>query len=120
MVGVGDEARHHPQHCEGLNLQVSGVPVAFGFIQCHQSIALLVDIQVFHKATMQEMVETPLAVLELADVVCCHPGDTFVTDDQWAAHPAASQIRFVLSQKLHCMSWQQKHSVQLLHCEQAL
>ena len=98
MVGVGNEACHNPQNCEGLNLQVSGVPVAFGLIQCHQSIALLIHIQVLHKATMQEMVETPLAVLELADVLCCHPGDAFVTDDQRPAHPAASQVI-----EVHCV-----------------
>lgn len=88
MVGVGDEARHNPQHREGLNLQVSGIPVAFGLIQSHQGIALLIHVQVLHKAMMQEMVETPLAVLELADVVCCNPGDAFVTDDQRPTHPA--------------------------------
>lgn len=91
MVGVGYEARHHPQHCEGLNLQVSGVPNAFGLIQGHQSIALLVHIQVLYKAMMQEMVETPLAALELADVLCCDSGNTFVTDDQWPTHPAAAR-----------------------------
>lgn len=81
VVGVGDEACHHPQHCERLNLQVSGVPDAFGLIQGHQSIAFLVHIQVLHKAMMQEMVETPLAIFELADVLCCDSGDAFITDD---------------------------------------
>ena len=91
MVGVGDEASYHPQHCEGLNLQVSGVPVAFGLVQSHQSVTLLIHIKVLNKPVMQEMVETPLAVLELGHVVCCDTGQASVTDDQWAAHPAANQ-----------------------------
>lgn len=92
VVGVGDEACHHPQHCEGLNLQVGGVPDALGLIQGYQSIALLVHIQVLHKAMMQEMVESPLAVSELADVLCCDSGDTSVTNDQWPTHPAAASL----------------------------
>lgn len=88
---VGDEASHHPQYCEGLNLQVGGVPIALGFIQGHQGIALFVHIQVLNKAVMQEVVETPLALLELAHVLGCDTGDAFVTDDQRTAHPVGSQ-----------------------------
>ena len=88
VMGVWDEARHNPQHSEGLNLQVCGVRPTLGLIQGHQGIALLIHIQVLHQTVVQEVVEAPLTVLQLGNVVSCDAGHAVVTDDQRAAHPA--------------------------------
>ena len=92
MVRVRDEARHDPQHCEGLNLQVGGVGLALALIQGHQGVALLIHIQVLHQAMVQEVVEVPLPVLELGDVVCRHSRHAAVTDDERPAHPATARL----------------------------
>ena len=89
MVGVGDQPRHHPQHSEWLNLQVGCVCCALVLVQSHDSVALLIDIQVLHQALLQEVVEAPLPLLHSAYVCVRDPRDPLVTDDQGPADPAA-------------------------------
>ena len=94
VMRVWDEPRHNPQHSEGLNLQVCGVRPTLGLVQGHQGIALLVHIQVLHQTVVQEVVEAPLTVLQLGNVVGCDTGHAVVTDDQRAAHPAPATLLF--------------------------
>ena len=94
VMRVRDEPRHDPQHGEGLNLQVCGVRPTLGLIQGHQSIALLIHIQVLHQTVVQEVIEAPLTVFQLCNVVSCDTGHAVVTDDEGAAHPAPPTLLF--------------------------
>lgn len=94
VMRVWDEPRHNPQHRERLDLQVCGVRPTLGLIQGHQGIALLIHIQVLHQTVVQEVVEAPLTVLQLGNVVGCDTGHAVVTDDEGAAHPAPPTLLF--------------------------
>ena len=97
MMGVRDQPCHHPQHSEGLNLQVGCLWSALVLIQRHNCIALFIYIQVLHQALLQKVVEAPQLILHSVDVCVCDPRDALVADDERAADPAvlhATSVQF--------------------------